>query len=245
MVNQTTIVGIWPFKCLSWACFLKIGMDMLIVSRVAPTQNWTIPAERVMGSINLALQNCALVRTKLRDDASELHMKRCNGMSAVRAKAEKFSNVRYVSHDLDNPRPMSASVPSSHNPHQGIQAPQVLTPMASLGYENDNISKVAPDIHHPLSISIPSSDSPHQVIEAPQVLTPVACLGFEEVDMSTIDFDDDVYVGNVVDVAFVRGAHVVSITSLGFENNDMLTGDLDQVALPEVAHANTSMAMSA
>ncbi len=31
----------------------------------------------------------------------ELHMKRCNGMSAVRAKAREFSYVREASHDLD------------------------------------------------------------------------------------------------------------------------------------------------
>jgi len=37
----------------------------------------------------------------MRDDAMELHMKRCNGMYAVRAKAQKFSHVRDAPHDLD------------------------------------------------------------------------------------------------------------------------------------------------
>jgi len=59
----------------------------------------------------------------------ELHMKRCNGMSAVRAKAEEFSKVREVSHDVDElghrqlptldiPQPLSTSVPSSDSPVQ-------------------------------------------------------------------------------------------------------------------------------
>jgi len=34
--------------------FLKVGMDMLVVSRVAPTRSWTNTAERVIGPNNLA-----------------------------------------------------------------------------------------------------------------------------------------------------------------------------------------------
>jgi len=66
---------------MSWlGVFLKFGMDMLVVSRVAPTQSWTNLAERCMGPINLALQHCALFHTKLADDAMEAYMRRCNEM---------------------------------------------------------------------------------------------------------------------------------------------------------------------
>jgi len=52
---------------MSWlGFFLKTRIDMLVVTCVAPTQSRTNPAERCMGPINLALQNCALSRTKLR-----------------------------------------------------------------------------------------------------------------------------------------------------------------------------------
>jgi hypothetical protein len=113
---------------MSWlGLFLKTGMDMLVVSRVAPTQSWTNPAERVMGPINLALQNCALLRMKMRDDAMELHMKRCNGMSAVRAKAQEFSHVRDAPRDLD-----------IHGPNQ---------PLDDVRIEEQNI---ALDVPHPL-----------------------------------------------------------------------------------------------
>ena len=71
---------------LSWlGLFLLTGMDMLVVSRVAPTQSWSNPAERVMSVLNLALQNMALARSKLSDETFEASMRRCNGMNAVRA----------------------------------------------------------------------------------------------------------------------------------------------------------------
>ncbi len=104
---------------MSWlGLFLKTVMDMLFVSRVDPTQSLTYPAERGMGPINLALQNCALLRTKMRDDAMELHMKRCSGTSAVRVKAQEFSHVRdapraprehTIAHDV--PHPLPSTVP--------------------------------------------------------------------------------------------------------------------------------------
>ena len=50
--------------------------------------------------------------------------------------------------------------------------------------------------------------------------------------MSTIDLDDYAYVANVVDVAYGDGTNVVSITSPGIENNDMLTGDV--TVMPQI-----------
>ena len=88
---------------MSWlGFFLKTRMDMLVVIRVAPTQSWTNPAERCMGDpINLALQNYALSRTKLKEDTMEVHMRRCNGMSSVRTKAEEFTVTASVVANVD------------------------------------------------------------------------------------------------------------------------------------------------
>jgi len=88
--------------------FLKTGMDMLGVSRVAPTQSWTNPTERCMGPLKFALYNCALDRIKLRDHAMEAYMRLCNGMASVRLKAHEFAlaastlgvgNLQYVLDD--------------------------------------------------------------------------------------------------------------------------------------------------
>ena len=86
-------------------------MDMLVVFRVAPTQSWTNPAERCMGPISLALQNCALSRSKLADDAMEAHMRRCNGMSYVRSKAEEFDIASSVGIEGNENEDIEATVP--------------------------------------------------------------------------------------------------------------------------------------
>ena len=74
---------------MSWlGFFILSGLDMLVVHRAAPTQSWTNPAERVMGPLNLAMQNMALCRTKM-DNDFEAAMHRCNGMAAVRTLHEE------------------------------------------------------------------------------------------------------------------------------------------------------------
>ena len=58
---------------MTWlAFFLATGLDMIIVSRAAPTQSWVNPAERVMGTLNFALQGCALARTPMSSAAEKL-----------------------------------------------------------------------------------------------------------------------------------------------------------------------------
>ena len=93
---------------MSWlGFFLRGGQDMLVVSRVAPTQSWTNPAERVMGPLNLALQNMALARTRMGDDF-EAAMKRCNGMSAVRAVAAEEEAARAAAAEEEAARAAAA-----------------------------------------------------------------------------------------------------------------------------------------
>ena len=47
--------------------FSQLDFDMPVALRSCPTQSWVSPAERVMSILCLALQNCALERTKMAD----------------------------------------------------------------------------------------------------------------------------------------------------------------------------------
>ena len=50
------------------ALFLKLNLDMLVCMQMYPYQSWTNPAERVMSTLNLALQNVSLMRDKMDDE---------------------------------------------------------------------------------------------------------------------------------------------------------------------------------
>ena len=54
------------------AIFLKLDVDMLIAIRTCPYQSWSNMAERVMSTLNLALQNVSLAREEM---APELEAK--------------------------------------------------------------------------------------------------------------------------------------------------------------------------
>jgi hypothetical protein len=94
---------------MSWlGYFLQSGMDMLVVHRAAPTQSWTNPAERVMGPLNLAMQNMALARKKM-DDSFEDAMRRCHGMSAVRVLQEQNAAAASLSDQSEATPPLQQS----------------------------------------------------------------------------------------------------------------------------------------
>ena len=44
------------------ALFLELDLDTMVVMRMAPTQSWANPVERVMYVLNLGLQGVALSR---------------------------------------------------------------------------------------------------------------------------------------------------------------------------------------
>lgn len=46
------------------ALFLNLNLDMLVCMQMCPYQSWTNPAERVMSTLNLALQNVSLMGRK-------------------------------------------------------------------------------------------------------------------------------------------------------------------------------------
>lgn len=97
------------------ALFLKLDVDMLIAIRICPYQSWSNMAERVMSTLNLALQNVSLAReemapeleakirykttlTALREvihDTSQLSAAYCDSMSPVIARlAERFNQMK-------------------------------------------------------------------------------------------------------------------------------------------------------
>ncbi len=53
------------------AAFLILNLDLLVLARCAPGQSWQNPAERVMGILNVALQNCSTERQAVPDEAVE------------------------------------------------------------------------------------------------------------------------------------------------------------------------------
>ena len=54
-------------KISLFSLFLQLDLNMLVALRCCPTQNWVNPTERVISLLNLALENCALDRTKMAD----------------------------------------------------------------------------------------------------------------------------------------------------------------------------------
>ena len=51
------------------ALFITLNVDMLVAIRTCPYQSWTNLAERIMSTLNLALQNVSLARGKMSDKA--------------------------------------------------------------------------------------------------------------------------------------------------------------------------------
>lgn len=70
------------------ALFLKLDLDMLVCMQMCPYQSWTNPAERVMSTLNLALQNVSLMREKMADEM-ERAIKHKNTLSAIREAIEE------------------------------------------------------------------------------------------------------------------------------------------------------------
>ena len=70
-------------KVASLTLFRALDLDMLICIRTCPYQSWTNVAERVMSTLNLALQNVSLARTAMADHFERL-VKNKNSLADVR-----------------------------------------------------------------------------------------------------------------------------------------------------------------
>ena len=75
--------------------FLQLDLNMLVVLRCCPTQSWVNPAERVMSLLNLALQNCALERTKVAD-TFEVKMKNIKSINHLQNSAGRMEGLKAV-----------------------------------------------------------------------------------------------------------------------------------------------------
>ena len=84
------------FKSVQMSClleFIALDLDMLVAARTAPAQSYHNPAERVMSTLNLGLQNVALERKKMRAEF-EMQAKSLNSLQAIRNAAERNGGLK-------------------------------------------------------------------------------------------------------------------------------------------------------
>lgn len=72
--------------------FRALDLDMLIAVRTCPYQSWQNVAERIMSTLNLALQNVALARASMTHQFEQL-VKNCNTLSDIREVIKKHPNI--------------------------------------------------------------------------------------------------------------------------------------------------------
>ena len=73
--------------------FKALDLDLLIAGRTAPGHSWLNPVERIMSTLNIALQNTALARDICTSDQEQV-LKSANSMSEIRKKAEKVPGLK-------------------------------------------------------------------------------------------------------------------------------------------------------
>ena len=75
------------------ALFSRLDLDILVCMQMCPYQSWTNPAERVMSTLNLALQNVSLMRDKM-DDKFERAIRNKNTLSAVHSEVQEMPDLQ-------------------------------------------------------------------------------------------------------------------------------------------------------
>ena len=75
-----------------------LDLDMAVFVRTCPYQSWQNVAERVMSTLNLALQNVSLARTKMSDRFEKL-VKNKNTMAVVREAINAVPELHYALQD--------------------------------------------------------------------------------------------------------------------------------------------------
>jgi len=111
-VSFYTVIAAWL------ALFMELEMDVLTISRTAPTQSYMNCAERCMSELNWGLQNNALARVRV-DDDFEKAFARCNSMTAIRAAAAKALNEELQAEADDEPMPPLAEDSDSDEEEAG------------------------------------------------------------------------------------------------------------------------------
>lgn len=73
--------------------FKNLDLDILITGRTAPGHSWINPVERIMSTLNIALQNAALARSECTSDMEQVR-RSVNSMAEIRKKAERVPNLK-------------------------------------------------------------------------------------------------------------------------------------------------------
>ncbi|XP_071122564.1 uncharacterized protein [Mytilus edulis] len=73
--------------------FKNLDLDILIAGRTAPGHSWINPVERIMSTLNIALQNAALARSECTSDMEQV-LRSVNSMAEIRKKAERVPNLK-------------------------------------------------------------------------------------------------------------------------------------------------------
>ena len=88
--HRTTYISV---QLAAIALFMVLDLDMYIAGRTAPSQSYANPAERIMSSLNLALQNVSLQRPAM-EVGYEKAMKSLSTIQKVRTKAERLPDFK-------------------------------------------------------------------------------------------------------------------------------------------------------
>lgn len=75
------------------ALFIVNDLDLLVAARTCPGHSFANPAERVMATLNLGLQNAAFARVAL-PASSEAAIKSCTSMADIRKVAQKSADFK-------------------------------------------------------------------------------------------------------------------------------------------------------
>eukprot|EP00873_Tetraselmis_striata_P044821 jgi/Tetstr1/465085/TSEL_009813.t1 len=111
-VSFYTVIAAWL------ALFMELEMDVLTISRTAPTQSYMNRDERCMSELNRGLQNNALARVRVDDNFEKAFAKR-NSMTAIRAAAAKALNEELQAEADDEPMPPLAEESDSDEEEAG------------------------------------------------------------------------------------------------------------------------------
>lgn len=72
MADPTTVSRLASVQISGLTLFRALHLDMLILARTCPYQLWTNIAERIMSTLNLALQNVSLAKVSMGAHAESL-----------------------------------------------------------------------------------------------------------------------------------------------------------------------------
>ena len=83
--------------------FVALDLDLLVAARTAPCQSYQNPAERIMSTLNLGLQNVSLSRQRM-SDVNEVKIRSKTNLKKVRTACDKDARLKEeVVHSVQEP----------------------------------------------------------------------------------------------------------------------------------------------